>query len=267
MRRVHLFELEDFDWVPRPIRDGGTDLLDLAFDRLGFYRGVEPRLIDVMQQTGSDRLVDLCSGGGGGTLQMRGLVRERFPAAEILLSDRHPNEAGMARVAALNDAKVRYRTEPVDAMAGGGDLPGVRTMSGALHHFPPEAVKQLLTGVVARRAPIAFFDVAASPGIRKMPMVLAPIAMLFNMTLLFFGTLFLVPLARPFRLSRLFFTYVLPAIPLLVAWDGTVSALRAYTPEELLALARSVPGADGYTWSSDVAGSAIYLTGVPITAR
>jgi hypothetical protein len=263
MRRVHLFELEDFDWVPRPIRDGGTDLLDLAFDRLGFYRGVAPRLLDVLSATGSDRLVDLCSGGGGGTLGMRALVRDQRPDVELLLSDRHPNEAGMARVAALNDPRIRYRTEPVDAMAGGGDIVGVRTMSGALHHFPPDAVRQLLAGVVARKAPLAFFDVAASPGIRKMPVVLAPLAMLFNMTLLFFGSLFLVPLARPFRLSRLLFTYLLPAIPVLVAWDGTVSALRAYTPEELLELARSVPGGDGYTWGSGVSGSALYLTGVP----
>ena len=50
--------------------------------------------------------------------------------------------------------------------------------------------------------------------------------------------------------SRLLLTYVLPVIPLLVAWDGTASALRAYTPQELLALAASVPGAERYTWET-----------------
>ncbi|MFN7147295.1 MAG: hypothetical protein ACK4YP_26240, partial [Myxococcota bacterium] len=132
-----------------------------------------------------------------------------------------------------------------------------------LHHFPPEAVRALIAGVVARGDPIAFFDVAASPAIRKMPVVLAPIAMLFNMLVLFVGSLLLVPLVRPFRVSRLLLTYVVPLIPLLVAWDGTVSALRAYTPDEVLALARSAPGGDRYTWEAGVSGSALFLTGRP----
>ncbi len=68
---------------------------------------------------------------------------------------------------------------------------------------------------------------------------------------------------RPFRLSRLLLTYPLPRIPLLFGWDGTVSALRAYLPDELLAIVRAVPGAETYTWSAGVAGKALYLTGVP----
>lgn len=263
MRRIHLFELEDFDWVPRPIRDGGTDLLDLGFDRVGFYDGVAPKLVALVQATGASRLVDLCSGGGGGTLQMRRLVRAAGVDVDLVLSDRNPNAAGIARVEALADARTTYRAEPVDAMTGGGDLAGVRTMSGALHHFPPDAVRAIIAGIVARREPLAFFDVAASPAIRRAPLVLAPIAMLVNMLMLFVGSLFLVPLVRPFRLSRLLLTYVVPLIPVLVAWDGTVSALRAYTPDEVLDLARSVPGGDQYTWDAGVVGSALYLTGTP----
>jgi hypothetical protein len=84
-----------------------------------------------------------------------------------------------------------------------------------------------------------------------------------NMTFLFLGSLFLVPLVRPFRLSRVLLTYLVPLIPMLVAWDGTVSALRAYTPDELLALARAVPGGEAYAWDAGVVGSALYLVGRP----
>ncbi|MFN7147294.1 MAG: class I SAM-dependent methyltransferase, partial [Myxococcota bacterium] len=129
MRRIHLFELEDFDWVPRPIRDGGTDLLDLAFDKLGFYAGVAPKLVALIQATGASRVVDLCSGGGGGTLAMRRSVRAAGLDVDIVLTDRNPNEAGIARVQASGDARTTYLAEPVDAMTGGGSQPGVRTMS------------------------------------------------------------------------------------------------------------------------------------------
>jgi len=263
MRRLHLFELEDFDWVPRVVRDGGTDLLDLGFGRLGFYDGVAPKLLALLEATGASRMVDLCSGGGGGTLSMRSRVRGAGLDVEIVLSDRNPNEAGMARVSALGDARTTYRAEPVDAMSGGGEVEGVRTMSGALHHFRPDAVRALIAGVVARGEPLAFFDVAASRAIRKAPLALAPVLMLPNMLLLFLGSLLLVPLVRPFRVSRVALTYLLPLIPALVAWDGTVSALRAYTPEELLELARSAPGAERYVWEAGTAGSALYLTGIP----
>lgn len=260
MRRLHLFELEDLDWVPRPVRDGGTDLLDLGFERIGFYDGVAPKLDELLAATGARRLVDLCSGGGGGTLQVKKRLRSEV---ELELSDRHPNEAAIARVASLGDPRVRYRPEPVDAMDGGGALEGIRTMSGALHHFTPDAVSALLAGVVGRRAALCFFDVAASPAIRRAPLLFLPLLMPVNMVFLFLGSLFLVPFVRPFRLSRLVLTYLLPLIPALVAWDGTVSALRAYTPAELLALARAVPGGDGYIWDAGIVGSALYLSGRP----
>jgi hypothetical protein len=72
-----------------------------------------------------------------------------------------------------------------------------------------------------------------------------------------------VPFVRPIRASRLALTYLLPLIPALMAWDGTVSAIRAYAPEELLAIARAVPGSEGYEWDAGVAGSALYFTGYP----
>jgi hypothetical protein len=136
-------------------------------------------------------------------------------------------------------------------------------MSGALHHFTPEAVGEILAAVVARRAPLVFFDVAASAALRKTPLVLAPLAMFVNMVVLFLASLVLVPFVRPFRLSRLLLTYLVPAIPALVAWDGTISGLRAYTPDEVLAIARAVPGGDAYSWSAGTEGRALYLTGVP----
>ena len=111
-------------------------------------------------------------------------------------------------------------------------------------------------------APFAIFDVAASPALRKLPWPLAPFALAFNMAMLFAVSLVLVPFAKPFRLSRLLATYLVPLIPALVAWDGTVSALRAYAPEELLEIARSVAGAERYELRAGRAGAALFITGV-----
>lgn len=263
MQRLHLFELEDFDWLPAPIRDGGTDFLDFAFDRIGFYDGVADKLVGLLRRTAATRVLDLASGGGGGTLQLRRCVRAAGLPTEFLFSDRFPSEAGQARVQALGEATTRYSSEPVDAMSGGGDQPGLRTMSGALHHFTPEALRQIFAGIVQQRAPLAFFDIAPSPALRRMPIVFLPLAIALNGLMLIVASLLVTPLLRPFRLSRVLLTYVVPVIPILIAWDGTVSALRAYSPDEILALARSVPGADAYDWDAGTAGLALYVTGVP----
>src|SRR5262245_41177112 len=175
MKRLHLFEFEDLDWVPRAVRDGGTDLLDLAFDRLRFYDAVAPEFVRVVRKTGIERILDLCSGGGGGTLQMRDALRRAGVDPQFLLTDLHPNRAGIARIEAMADPKVRYAAHAVDALLGGDEGPGLRTMSGALHHFPPDAVHDLVAGIVARRQPFAFFDVAASDAIRKLPVAFAPV--------------------------------------------------------------------------------------------
>lgn len=264
MRRLQLFEFEDLPWVPGPVRDGGTDVLDYAFGRFGFYDGVMPPVLALLEGLDTRHIVDLCSGGGGAALLLRQRLRAAGRTVDMVLTDLYPNAAGRARVAALGDKNTRYLERPTDAMTGAEGLEGVRTMSGALHHFPPDAVSRLIAGIVAQRAPIAFLDVSASAHLRRLPIVLAPVALAVNALLLFVGTLFLVPLVRPVRVWRVVLTYLVPVIPVLFAWDGTVSALRAYAPEELLAIARAVPGGDRYTWDARSAGSALYLLGKPL---
>jgi len=52
---------------------------------------------------------------------------------------------------------------------------------------------------------------------------------------------------RPFRISRLFFTYVIPLIPFCTLWDGVVSCLRVYSPEEMRELVESLPK-NSFNW-------------------
>ena len=57
----------------------------------------------------------------------------------------------------------------------------------------------------------------------------------------------------------------MPLVPLLVLWDGVVSVLRCYRPEELLALAAGLPG--DLEWRVERARprgpAATFLTGTP----
>ena len=61
------------------------------------------------------------------------------------------------------------------------------------------------------------------------------------------GVLLLTPFVRPFRLARFVWTYLPPVVPLVGLWDGIVSCLRTYSPEELRSLVAEFQD-DSYRW-------------------
>ena len=60
-------------------------------------------------------------------------------------------------------------------------------------------------------------------------------------------TFVFTPLIRPFRWSRLLCTYVFPIIPLVLLFDGVVSCLRTYRPQELREIVKKLSGIE-YQW-------------------
>jgi hypothetical protein len=246
VRRLQLVELEDLPWCPRAIRDGGTDWLAFMSSVSGAFTAAIPVIRKAMTAAGTEVILDLCSGGGGPWRSLAPALTE--PRVRIVLSDLYPNIDTAATVAANVGPAVEYWPQPVDATSVPRSLGGVRTMFNAFHHFPfPQAVAVLADAVAARQA-IAIFEGASS---RAFGFVLMPMQIP--------AMLLLTPFVRPFRWSRLFLTYLVPLIPLLVLFDGTVSFLRLYTRTELRDVISAVPGHEEFDWE---VGS-LRIPGVP----
>jgi hypothetical protein len=260
MRRLQLFELEDMPWCPAPIRDGGTDLLRFMLNMIDAYAPVASLLAEALRATQSRRVVDFCSGGGGPWRRMLAALAAGGVTCSVLLTDRFPNPGALAEIAAddLRSGRLAYHLEPVDVLAAPSNLDGFRTIFSAFHHFPPAAAAAILHSAVRHQAPIGVFEATQ----RDLASILAT---------LFISPIFVLlvtPLIRPFRWSRLLFTYLIPAVPLLIAWDGVVSCLRSYTVDELRAIVATVPEADSYTWRVGQARgrgpvAVTYLIGMP----
>ena len=82
------------------------------------------------------------------------------------------------------------------------------------------------------------------------------------MFLWFLTPILFTPSIRPFRWSRLLYTYVLPIIPLVLLFDGLVSCLRTYQPRELRELIEVV-AAPEYRWETGEQSGT--FGGLPIT--
>jgi hypothetical protein len=252
--RLHLFEFTDQSWWPAFLRDLATDYLHTVSTRLGVFDAAAEVLARGLRASGGRQVVDLGSGGRGPLPRLRRLLAERHGLeADVLLTDKYPNAVAAERARAEGAA---YLERPVDALRVPADLRGMRTLFSALHHFRPEDARAVLADAQARGVPIAAFETVRRTPSGILSMLLVPL-----LVLLF------TPLVRPLTPLRLLLTYVIPVAPLILFWDGLVSALRAHRPEELRALTASL-AREGYTWEVGEArvpgGSAItYVLGLP----
>jgi hypothetical protein len=78
----------------------------------------------------------------------------------------------------------------------------------------------------------------------------------------------LAPTIRPFRWSRLLWTWLVPLVPFVLFYDGLVSCLRAYSHEELATDDRAAER-PGYEWQIGEERSGFlpvtYLLGYPVS--
>jgi hypothetical protein len=256
MRRWHLFELEDLPWWPRLFRDAVTDYLVTAIRQGKVYHGIVPRLANALSQTRAKQVVDLCSGGGGPWTDLLPALREAGQDVEVCLTDKYPNVSALERASAATPG-LRFESESVSATEVPDRLDGFRTLFTSFHHFRPAEARAILAAAVRDREGILIAEASPRRAGALAFQAVVPLAVWL-----------LTPTIRPFRWSRLFWTYLVPVLPAAILFDGVVSTLRVYNPDEMLAMAREV-GGDSYEWEAglqDAAGSPFpipYLIGVP----
>ena len=91
MARLHLFEFEDQKWFPAFLRNYGTDFLQFLSNKSKMYKPIIPVLKRGLAKSGSNQIVDLGSGGGGGLIWLNSELRKEIPDLKILLTDYYPN--------------------------------------------------------------------------------------------------------------------------------------------------------------------------------
>jgi hypothetical protein len=251
MRRFQFIELHEQQWFPPTVRNEITDVLQHGSQHLKAYAPISDLLQRALDASGSRSVVDLCSGSGGPWLNIIQKLRGGTTAYYIWLTDKFPNCAAFEHVKAASGNSVGFCRAPVDAMKVPEELVGFRTMFSSFHHFPPAHARAILQNAVNAKQGIGIFEITSRTA--------SAAGMMFLWSLTPFA---FVPAMRPFRWSRLFYTYVLPLIPLVLLFDGLVSCLRTYSAQELRELIQDLR-ATGYLWETGEQSGAFH--GLPIT--
>jgi len=260
MRRVQFIEFHDQPWFPSFLRDYVTDALQFGFNLFNVYAPVAALLERVTESTRSRSIVDLCSGAGGPWLELsKKLDSLKSPknasALQICLTDKYPNLGAFEKVRAASEGRIRFYSGSADATKVPRDLKGLRTMFTSFHHFLPDAGLAILQDAADAGEGICIFEIP-----KRAP---SAIGLTFGFVLALFAC---TPWIRPFRWSRLLWTYLLPIIPFVLLFDGVVSCLRTYRPAEMLDIADRLTASD-YQWEAGELATGIapvtYLIGCP----
>ena|SRR5271154_2983661 len=236
MRRIQFIEIHDQPWFPTSLRDDVIDAFQFGLTLLRTYASIGPLLHGALDSARSRSVVDMCSGGGGPWLYLSQKLAGGARAVRVCLTDKYPNLRAFENLSAASENRITFSPDPVDAMKVPDELRGFRTMFTSFHHFSPEQARAILQNAVDDGRDIGIFETT-----KRSPLT---IALMVPWALMPF---FFTPWIRPFRWSRLFWTYLIPIVPFVFLFDGIVSCLRTYRPEELREMVGELTAA-GYQW-------------------
>lgn len=264
MRRLQFIEIHEQQWCPSALRDGVTDALQFGVNLSGLYGTVAPLLQRALDSTGNGAsgdqsevgrsVVDMCSGGGGPWAKLSRTLES--PGIRVWLTDKYPNTPALEAVSAASEDRIAFYPGSVDAMKVPAELKGMRTMFTSFHHFSPKDACAILRNAVEAGEGIGIFEIS-----QRTPATMGIV----------FAYVFLLSVCsvwiRPFRWSRLLWTYLIPIIPLVLTFDGVVSCLRTYRPVELREMVGGLGSEDQYQWETGVLSTGLvpitYLIGYP----
>ena len=251
--RLQLFEFNDASWAPALLRETIVEALSRTLRWGRMLDGLVSPLARCLEAAGTSQVLDLCAGAGGPAAVLSEAMARRGHDVHFLMSDLFPAVSEWEPLSAGNP-RLGFVAESVDATAISPALGAgrVRVIINALHHFPPDVARKVLRGI-CQDAPGVFI----AEGLVRNPFsfaALAPvgIAALLAAPLVSKDRRFARALMSPFSLAA-------------SAWDGTVSSMRIYLPEELQEM---VADLDGWTWTSGTfAHSAGFGSGVWFSGR
>ncbi|MCB0634269.1 MAG: hypothetical protein R2824_02965 [Saprospiraceae bacterium] len=245
MKRLELFEFEDFSWLPAIIRTGATNLIVVLHRLTGTADVIANLIRELREKHEFDQVTDLGSGSGGPMPEAIEQVNESSPdrPLELLLTDLHPNPNTVRKINDRDLPHVRYHEGSVDATNIGAAPGGLKTMIASFHHMDPAVAKKILHSAQENNEPILIYEIAKN----NVPVLIWWLLLPVSLIILVLMTLIMTPFVRPLSLGQIVFTYLIPLIPLVYAWDGQASLMRTYTfsdIEELLGALET----DSYQW-------------------
>lgn len=258
MKRIHLFEFEDFNWFPGWIRIRMTRMLNLMHKLVKTEEKLTSLITPLIDESKALNITDLCSGSGGPMIPVVEKLQEqeKYKNLTLTLTDLYPHHEIVKRFE--SNKKVNYSSQSVDVTKVNSEYKGLKTMICSFHHMTPENAKAILKAARDNKDTLLIYEISDN----RHPLIANVFTFIFN----FINSFFITPFVRPMSWQQLVFTYLIPILPLGFAWDGAVSNARTYTLNDLDELLNGLEQ-DGYQWEKGIVDGklpSMYLIGKPV---
>ncbi len=267
MKRVHVLEFEDLSWFPAWLRACMTHNLVILARVLGVGQVLSGLIAEALDRSGRTRIVDLGSGSGGVLPDLLSDLRRRTGGdVSLVLTDKYPSADVLRSIEARDVDGIRYVADPVDATRLETAPEGLKTMVNCFHHMRPGDARAILASAVSQRQPILIYEMG---GHQLIPFGFWLLGLPIGLILVFASALVMSAFVRPATPRQLFFTYVIPLVPLFYAWDGQASMARIYRDADLDEILSGLEDV-GYTWEKGRGRTergrklGSYLLGLPV---
>ena len=175
-------------------------------------------------------------------LEMINKQNEENPI-RLMLSDLHPNKNVVQRINKDENELISYVEHSVNA-TNFKDMPhGLKTMVGSFHHMPTDVARSILKSAEDNKQPFLVYELAKN----NIPTLVWWLFLPLSLLILIVMSLIMTFFVRPLTFSQLFFTFIIPVIPILYAWDGQASLMRTYTFDDVQVLLGDTERSD-YHW-------------------
>lgn len=267
MKRLELFEFEDFQWLPNFIRSGVTRLIMVLHRMMGTSDVIARILNQTQKNCAFDRVVDMGAGSGGPMIDIFNNLEKHnlSPSLQLILTDLYPNPKTIDSIKKKEYSNITYSDQPLNAKDLSKAPKGLKTMIASFHHMSPNTAQEILHSAEKNHQPILIYEIAAN----TIPVLVWWILLPISLLILIIMTLVMTPFVRPLTWKQLIFTYLIPVIPIVYAWDGQASIMRTYTFDDIKSLL-GAPKSPHYQWKIEEAKkengktAGYYILGYPV---
>lgn len=191
MKRLELFEFEDFNWLPSVIRNGATNLVVVFHTLLGTVKVLSNLILKINEKVGFDQINDLGSGAGGPMIGVIDELNKRNSEhfKTLILSDYYPNKSIVDEINRRQIPNVTYLESSVDATNMKNALSGLKTMIACFHHMRPLKAQKILLSAQKNKEPILIYEIAKN----NIPVLVWWFLLPLSLAVLFLMALFMTP--------------------------------------------------------------------------
>ena len=262
MKRIQLFEFEDFSWFPGWLRICMTNLIVILQKMIGIPEVLSGLIANILRKKNLLNIVDLGSGSGGVMPEVMESLRndQNLKNIQMVLTDLYPNQEMYKKFNINRNDQISYLETSVDATNIANAPEGLKTMINSFHHMPPKKARAILESAQRTNQPLLIYEM----GVNSIPLLIWWLLLPISLIIIIIMVLFMTPLTW----RQIVFTYLIPIIPVCYAWDGQASLPRMYTLKDLDVLLEGL-GSDNYTWEKGYAKKkngkkqGTYLLGLP----